>query len=101
MQEWIRKEADELLPELVAWPRDFHQHPELGFEEVRTAGVVAAHLQELGLEVSTGVGKTGVIAMVEPDNLERKARRSCYVSIWMLFRFKRRPGCPSLRTIPA
>ena len=73
MQEWIRKEADELLPELVAWRRDFHQHPELGFEEVRTAGVVAAHLQELGLEVSTGVGKTGVIAMVEPDNLEKES----------------------------
>ncbi len=69
MQEWIRREADELLPQLVEWRRDFHRHPELGFEEVRTAGVVAAHLQELGLEVSTGVGKTGVIAMVEPDGL--------------------------------
>ena len=69
MQEWIRREADELLPQLVAWRRDFHRHPELGFEEVRTAGVVAAQLQELGLEVSTGVGKTGVIAMVEPDGL--------------------------------
>ncbi len=69
MQEWIQREADELLPQLVEWRRDFHRHPELGFEEVRTAGVVAAHLQELGLEVSTGVGKTGVIAMVEPDGL--------------------------------
>lgn len=70
MQEWIRREADELLPELVAWRRDFHRHPELGFQEVRTAGVVASHLQDLGLEVSTGVGKTGVIAMVEPDDLK-------------------------------
>lgn len=69
MQEWIRREADELLPKLVEWRRDFHRHPELGFQEVRTAGIVAAHLQELGLEVSTGVGKTGVIAMVEPDEL--------------------------------
>ncbi len=68
MQEWIQKEADELLPKLVEWRRDFHRHPELGFQEVRTASVVAAHLQELGLEVSTGVGKTGVIAMVEPDD---------------------------------
>ena len=67
MQEWIRSEADELLAKLVEWRRDFHRHPELGFQEVRTAGIVAAHLQELGLEVSTGVGKTGVIAMVEPD----------------------------------
>ncbi|MXY93241.1 MAG: amidohydrolase [Caldilineaceae bacterium SB0670_bin_27] len=69
VQEWIRREADELLPKLVEWRRDFHRHPELGFQEVRTAGIVAAHLQELGLEVSTGVGKTGVIAMVEPDDL--------------------------------
>ena len=69
MQEWMRREADELLPKLVEWRRDFHRHPELGFQEVRTAGIVAAHLQELGLEVSTGVGKTGVIAMVEPDDL--------------------------------
>ena len=68
MQEWIQKEADELLPKLVEWRRDFHRHPELGFQEVRTAGVVAAHLQELGLEVSTGIGKTGVIAIVEPDD---------------------------------
>ena len=69
MREWIRGEADELLAKLVEWRRDFHRHPELGFQEVRTAGVVAAHLQELGLEVSTGVGKTGVVAMVEPDGL--------------------------------
>jgi len=69
VQEWMRREADELLPKLVEWRRDFHRHPELGFQEVRTAGIVAAHLQELGLEVSTGVGKTGVIAMVEPDDL--------------------------------
>ena len=59
MQEWIRREADELLAKLVEWRRDFHRHPELGFQEVRTAGIVATHLQELGLEVSTGVGRTG------------------------------------------
>ena len=70
MQKWIQSEADDLLPELVAWRRDFHRHPELGFQEVRTAGVVAAHLQDLGLEISSGIGKTGVIAMVEPDDLK-------------------------------
>ncbi len=42
--------------------RDFHSHPELGFQEVRTAGIVARELTDLGLEVSTGVGKTGVVA---------------------------------------
>ncbi|MEM7531372.1 MAG: amidohydrolase [Chloroflexota bacterium] len=63
----IKAEAEALYPQLVAWRRDFHQHPELGFREVRTAGVVAEHLQDLGLEVSTGVGKTGVVAIVEGD----------------------------------
>ncbi len=45
--------------------RDFHRHPELGFQEVRTAGVVARELAALDLEVSTGVGKTGVVAHLE------------------------------------
>ncbi len=45
--------------------RDFHRHPELGFQEVRTAGIVARELNELGLEVSTGIGRTGVVALLE------------------------------------
>jgi len=45
--------------------RDFHRHPEIGFEEIRTAGIVARELNFLGLEVTTGSGKTGVIALVE------------------------------------
>ena len=65
----LRQAAQALQPQLVAWRRDFHQHPELGFQEVRTAGIVASHLNDLGLEVSTGVGKTGVVALVEPDDL--------------------------------
>ncbi len=40
-------------------------HPELGFHEVRTAGIVAHELQQLGLEVTTGVGKTGVVGLLE------------------------------------
>jgi amidohydrolase len=67
------QEADDLFDQLVAWRRDFHQHPELGFEEVRTAGIVADHLRGLGLEVSTGIGKTGVVAMVEPDDVANDA----------------------------
>lgn len=56
-----------MRPELVARRRDFHQHPELAFEEVRTAGIVAEELNRLGLEVQTGVGRTGVIGMLEGD----------------------------------
>lgn len=54
--------------ELVARRRDLHQHPELAFEEVRTAGIVAQELSNLGLEVQTGVGKTGVVAILEGDS---------------------------------
>ncbi|MCB0064755.1 MAG: amidohydrolase [Caldilineaceae bacterium] len=64
----LRDEAAAMLPQLVEWRRDFHQHPELGYHEVRTAGIVADHLRGLGLEVSTGIGKTGVVAMVERDD---------------------------------
>lgn len=65
----LKAEAEALFPQLVAWRRDFHMHPEIGLEEVRTSGIVADHLRDLGLEVSTGVGKTGVVALVEPDTL--------------------------------
>jgi amidohydrolase len=57
--------AQQLHPKLVEWRRDFHQHPELAFEEVRTAGIVASELQALGMEVQTGVGKTGVVGILE------------------------------------
>ena len=53
-----------VMPEVVAWRRDVHQHPELGFAETRSAGVIADHLRSLGLEVRTGVGKTGVIGVL-------------------------------------
>jgi amidohydrolase len=59
------KEAQELFEYTRDLRRDFHRHPELGFQEVRTAGVVARELTDLGLEVSTGVGKTGVVATLE------------------------------------
>ncbi len=47
--------------ELTAWRRDFHRHPELGFEEHRTAGLVAERLRSFGLEVHRGIGRTGVV----------------------------------------
>ena len=57
--------VDAVLPKVLGWFRDFHQNPELGLEEVRTSGIVAAHLRSLGLEVRTGVGKTGVVGLVK------------------------------------
>src|SRR5215471_17001459 len=60
-------DAQNLLPEMVERRRDFHRHPELGFQEVRTSGIVAQELTKLGLEVQTGVGKTGVVGVLEGD----------------------------------
>lgn len=51
-------------PRVVAWRRDFHQHPELSNRELRTSGIVAEHLRRLGLEVRTGIAKTGVVAVL-------------------------------------
>ena len=53
-----------LEPKVVAWRRDIHQHPELGNREVRTAGLVAAHLRSLGMDVKTGVAHTGVVGVL-------------------------------------
>ncbi len=58
-------DAEALRSELIARRRDFHQHPELAFEEHRTAGIVADELNDLGLEVQTGIGKTGVVGILE------------------------------------
>jgi amidohydrolase len=49
---------------MIAWRRDFHEHPELSYEEVRTARVVAAHLRSLRMEVRTGIAQTGVVGVL-------------------------------------
>jgi amidohydrolase len=58
-------EAEAMRDELVAIRRDLHMHPELGFEEYRTARIVAEQLGTLGYEVQTGVGKTGVVGLLQ------------------------------------
>lgn len=73
LQQTFHEDAKAAFEQLVTWRRDFHRHPELGFQETRTAGIVAEHLRQLGLEVSTGVGKTGVVAVVERDDLPADA----------------------------
>jgi amidohydrolase len=58
-------EAKGLFPYTQTLRRDFHIHPELGFREFRTAGIVAQELEALGIEVTKGVGKTGVVGLLE------------------------------------
>lgn len=60
----VAASVEAVTPRVVAWRRDLHAHPELGFAETRTAGLVADHLRSLGLEVRTGVGKTGVVGIL-------------------------------------
>jgi amidohydrolase len=52
---------------VIAWRHDFHQHPELGNRETRTAAIIAKHLQSLGMEVKTNIAKTGVVAILKGD----------------------------------
>ena len=57
--------AAALESKVIAWRRDFHQHPELSNREFRTAGLVAGHLRALGLAVQTGVAHTGVVGLLD------------------------------------
>ena len=65
----LRQEADrrasEVMPKVIAWRRDIHQHPELGNRETRTAALVAEQLRKLGYEVKTGVAHTGVVGVLK------------------------------------
>ena len=61
----IRDAAAALEPRLVSLRRDIHAHPELAFEETRTAGIVAAELARLGIPHRSGVGGTGVLGTIE------------------------------------
>ena len=61
----IREAAQRIEPVLIEIRRDIHAHPELAFEEVRTAGVVTRELTRLGIPHQTGVAKTGVVGLIE------------------------------------
>ena len=59
---------------LTAIYKDIHRNPELGFMETRTSGIVAKELKALGFDVKTGIGKTGVVGVLNPS---AKASRAC------------------------
>lgn len=62
--EQINKNVAEIIPKVVEWRRNFHQNPELSNREYKTAAIVAAYLKSLGLEVKTGIAKTGVVGIL-------------------------------------
>ncbi|WP_162428603.1 amidohydrolase [Pontibacter pudoricolor] len=57
--------ADKTEKKVIEWRRDFHEHPELGNREVKTAEKIAAELKRLGIEVETGVAHTGVVGVLK------------------------------------
>ena len=61
----IQEITARLEPEIIALRRDLHAHPELSFQEKRTAGIVADYFRKLGLEVRTGIGGTGVLGVLK------------------------------------
>jgi len=62
----VKNRFAEMLPEITAWRHDLHAHPEILFETHRTSAIVAEKLKEFGCdEVVTGIGRTGVVAVIE------------------------------------
>ena len=61
----LDRSAQAVEANVIAWRRDFHQHPELSNRETRTAARVAEHLKSLGLEVTTGIAHTGVVGILK------------------------------------
>ena len=64
----VIKEINKFHDEMTKWRRDIHQHPELGYEEIRTSDFVAAKLKEFGIEVHQGLAKTGVVGTISNGN---------------------------------
>jgi amidohydrolase len=62
------KQSYHIQEEIIEWRREFHMHPELGFQEIRTSGRVAEELEKLGYRVRRNVGRTGVVADLGDDN---------------------------------
>ncbi|EPR66589.1 N-acyl-L-amino acid amidohydrolase [Cyclobacterium qasimii M12-11B] len=65
LEKQVNESAKEIEGQVIEWRRDFHEHPELGNEEIKTAGKVAAHLRSLGMEVTEGIAVTGVVGILK------------------------------------
>jgi amidohydrolase len=65
LEQEVRLRAAQVESKLITWRRDIHEHPELGEQETRTAGLIAAHLAGLGLQVRTGIAGSGVVAILK------------------------------------
>src|SRR3954452_24169208 len=85
--------------ELTAIRRDLHAHPEIGFEEVRTSGIVADKMKQWGIDVHRGIGGTGVVGVLKGKGTGGK--RIGFGGTWTPFRWKRTLTCAGARLFPA
>lgn len=90
----MRTEPDSianLLPKLITLRRDIHAHPELAYAEQRTAGIVAASLRMLGLEVEEGIGGTGIVGLLRLGSNPAQLAQVCTAAPQPSLRLQR-PG---------
>ncbi len=64
----LESQINDIESKVIEWRRDFHEYPELSNREFKTAEKIAKHLENLGIEVQTGVAKTGVVGVLKGDN---------------------------------
>lgn len=64
----LESDFNAIEPKVIEWRRHFHEHPELSNREFKTAEKIAEHLRSLGIEVQTGVGKTGVVGLLKGNH---------------------------------
>ena len=57
----LEEELETLMPKVIEWRHDIHQHPELGNREFRTSNKIKVHLESLGIEVESGIAYTGLV----------------------------------------
>ncbi len=84
-----------LLPDLESVYKDIHSHPELSMQENRTARIAADRLRAAGYEVTTGVGKTGVVGLLRNGDGPTVMLRADMDALPV----RRRPGCPMPATL--
>src|SRR6185312_1665671 len=82
---------DKTYPQLEALYKDIHQHPELGFQENRTAALLAARMRKLGFTVTDHVGKTGIVAIYKNG----PGKTILIRTELMHCRWRKRPACPT------
>src|SRR3546814_18477751 len=71
ISDWSSDVCSSDLAAMTEWRRDFHRHPELGFQETRTSRLIAERLEAFGIEVHAGVGGTGVVGVLRRGSSNR------------------------------